>query len=344
MFLHRALKMVSGEVFSTFRKSKTQRSYMKVFLFFLLLQMSLPCTVWGENNTTVSTSLTSVSDQSSVYTTPASAITNMYMTSGASSNPPNTSSNINTSTVPLVSTSMSTASSNGSLMGNDTTLSCPEFTCTTDCYAQVMNKTTNCPSNDYFCKLTKQGMSHSVNCSASCGTSCGNATHSNCTVDCCNTTNCLSSTLIAITNPPTTTATTKATTSTTTTKVTVAPTQANNGKKCHSFTCTGVACYKNVLSNSMMCPIGQDYCMLKKTTTGSEESWQGSCSTDCRKLQSCTASISPCYLECCNATSNSCLLLSGVLNMPSSASRGPHSSALLMASLLLIWIMRALTP
>ncbi|XP_051576601.1 uncharacterized protein LOC127453888 [Myxocyprinus asiaticus] len=338
--------MVSGEVFSTFRKSKTQRSYMKVFLFFLLLQMSAMTTA----TTPESTSPTSVSNQSSgstspEHTTPASTITNKYMTSGASSNPPNTSPNTQTITVPLVSTSMITASRNGSLMENDTILSCPEFTCTTDCYAQFMNKTTNpCPSNAYFCELTKQDMSHSVNCSASCGVSCGNATLSNCTVDCCNTTNCLSSTLFAKTNPPTTAATTKATTSTTTIKVTVAPTQANNGKKCHNFTCTGVACYKNFLSNTMMCPIGQDYCMLKKTTTGSEETWQGSCSTDCRKMQSCAASASPCYLECCNATANSCLLLSGVLNMPSSASRGPHSSALLMASLLLIWILRALTP
>ncbi|XP_052003295.1 putative protein TPRXL isoform X3 [Xyrauchen texanus] len=421
--------MVSGDVFSTFRKSKTLRSCIKVFLFSILLQMSLLSNVLGDtsDNTTTSYSsiLTSIlvqtstsptmgPDSSSTSTitgqaTPASEITDTSMTSEASSytlntspnpspnispnpslntspnpslnpslntspntspnpslntspnpslntspnpssntspNPSsNTSPNSNTPTVPSDSTSMITASSNSSLMGNDTVLSCPEFTCTTNCYTQFMNEMANlCPSNAYSCELTKQDTSYSVNCSASCGLSCGNATLNNCSVDCCNTTNCLNTTLFAMTNSATTTGTTtQATTTTTTIKVTVATTQANNGKKCHNFTCNGVSCFTGFTNTIMMCPITQDYCMLKKTTSTNGETWQGSCSTDCRLQQPCTASVIPCYLECCNAsTTNSCLKLSGQLNMPSSATRGTHSSELLMASLLLLLILRGL--
>ncbi|KTF86858.1 hypothetical protein cypCar_00039611 [Cyprinus carpio] len=130
-----------------------------------------------------------------------------------------------------------------------------------------MNTTAKpCQSSEYFCKITQQDTGYSVSCSASCGVSCGNGTVSNCSVHCCNTTNCLSNTLLDMSSSlSTTVATTNSTTTTTTIKATVTTTQANNGKKCNTFNCNGVACYKtnNVGSNVMLCPVGQDYCMVK---------------------------------------------------------------------------------
>ncbi|XP_067305499.1 uncharacterized protein [Pseudorasbora parva] len=205
-----------------------------------------------------------------------------------------------------------------------------------------MNATANpCPSNSGFCEVMKQNTSYSVNCTASCGLSCGNTTTNNCSLKCCNSTNCINDTVLALNNIVSTTVAPASTTSTTMAMPPV--TQANNGKKCHNIKCDGAACYKPI-STVMMCPVGQDYCMLKKTTTGTTESWQGGCSDDCRKMTVCSATVTTCYLECCNATSSaSCLKLSGEVNMPSSATRGLQSPALLMASLLLLWTARVFT-
>ncbi|KAK7157170.1 hypothetical protein R3I93_008597 [Phoxinus phoxinus] len=231
-----------------------------------------------------------------------------------------------------------------SATGNYSAMSCPVFDCSTDCYVQFMNATMKpCPSSHNFCEIMTQNTSYSVKCSASCGVSCGNSTLGNCSWKCCNTTGCLNDTLFALTNSLSTTAATTSTTTTTTTKATAPATQASNGKKCHSIKCDGTACYKPI-TTSMLCPVGQDYCMLKKTTTGTIESWHAGCSEDCRKMAVCSTSVTTCYLECCNATSTaSCLKLTGDVNMPSSASRGPHSTALLIASLLLFCILRVFT-
>ncbi|KAK7157171.1 hypothetical protein R3I93_008597 [Phoxinus phoxinus] len=232
-----------------------------------------------------------------------------------------------------------------SATGNYSAMSCPVFDCSTDCYVQFMNATMKpCPSSHNFCEIMTQNTSYSVKCSASCGVSCGNSTLGNCSWKCCNTTGCLNDTLFALTNSlSTTVAATTSTTTTTTTKATAPATQASNGKKCHSIKCDGTACYKPI-TTSMLCPVGQDYCMLKKTTTGTIESWHAGCSEDCRKMAVCSTSVTTCYLECCNATSTaSCLKLTGDVNMPSSASRGPHSTALLIASLLLFCILRVFT-
>ncbi|XP_073727935.1 uncharacterized protein [Misgurnus anguillicaudatus] len=233
-----------------------------------------------------------------------------------------------------------------SLADNDTMLSCPEFTCTDDCHAKFMNKTSNpCPPTASFCELIHQNGSHTVQCSVRCAMPCGNPPVTNCSMGCCNTTDCLNYALFNMSNSSSTAAPTKSTATPTTIKVTVPPTPANNGKKCQSIKCDGPACYKTTNTLGLVyCPIGQDYCMLNKTTSGSTESWQGGCSTDCRKATACSTTVTTCYLECCNATvSASCLKLTGDLNMPSSAPRGPQSTLLLTASLVMLWMMKVLT-
>ncbi|XP_077053575.1 uncharacterized protein LOC143705026 [Siphateles boraxobius] len=358
--------MALGEI-----KIKNVRSSKTGFLFFLLLQMSLLSKVWPDtttvqdSSTTVQDSSTTVQDssttvQDSSTTVPTASATSesvtpslppessssststgqmsTMVTSGSShSNTQSTSVSNTVST--MGSTNMNTDNSSSSAM------SCPVFDCTTDCYVQFMNATMKpCPSSSDFCEIMTQNTSYSVKCSASCGVPCGNSTLGNCSLKCCHTTSCLNDTLLDLTSSlSTTVAATTSTTTTTTTKATAPSTQANNGKKCHSIKCDGAACYKPI-STSMLCPVGQDYCMLKKTTAGSVESWQAGCSEDCRKMPVCSTSVTTCYLECCNATSTaSCLKLTGDVNMPSSATRGPHSPVLLIASLLLFWILKVFT-
>lgn len=74
--------------------------------------------------------------------------------------------------------------------------------------------------------------------------------------------------------------------------------------------------------------------------------WTAGCTKNCSAETFCKASTKPpCILECCNATSGSCLWLNGTLNVPSSATRGPRLTAELMAFLfcllalaLLLWV------
>lgn len=74
--------------------------------------------------------------------------------------------------------------------------------------------------------------------------------------------------------------------------------------------------------------------------------WMAGCTKNCSAETFCKASTKPpCLLECCNATSESCLWLNGTLNVPSSATTGPRLTAELMAFLLcllalalLLWV------
>lgn len=116
-------------------------------------------------------------------------------------------------------------------------ISCPAFTCTTDCYAKFTNESaTPCPSVSSYCvvggslpvsdaclqsysklvmtpwvsvvcvfQLIKQAMSYSIKCSVSCGMSCGNGTVSNCSLACCNTSSCLNNSLLALSSSLSTT-------------------------------------------------------------------------------------------------------------------------------------------
>ncbi|XP_039507164.1 mucin-5AC isoform X2 [Pimephales promelas] len=289
--------------------------------------------------TTVTHSMHPESSSSTTSTGQMSAVA----TAGSTLSNTQSMSYVSNAVSSMGSTNMNKDNSTSETSGNYSMISCPVFDCTTDCYAQLMNATmTSCPSSN-FCEIMTQNTSYSVKCSASCGVSCGNSTLTNCSWKCCNTTSCLDDALLGLTSSLSTTATTTSTTTRTTTKTMAPSTQANNGKKCHSIKCDGAACYKSI-TTSMLCPVGQDYCMLKKTTSGSVESWHAGCSEDCRKMTVCSTSVTTCYLECCNATSTaSCLKLTGDVNMPSSATRGPHSPALLIASLLLFWILRVFT-
>ncbi|XP_043116057.1 haze protective factor 1 isoform X2 [Puntigrus tetrazona] len=332
--------MALGGICCTIDISKNQRSLKTGFLFFLLLQMSLLSKV--RTDTTASpanTQTTAVSSSSSQTGSSVSVSLFSAATSGSSVTGTSSVTSIN---------SNATVSSAVNASSSDNALSCPAFVCTKDCYEQFMNATAKpCLSGQYACEIMKGDAGYSVSCSASCGVSCGNGTLANCSVNCCNTTNCLNSTLLGMFNSVSTTATTKTTTTTTTMKTTLPTTPASNGKKCHNIKCNGAACYKtyNVASSVVSCIVGQDYCMLQKTTSGSTESWQAGCSTDCRKSTACSSTTTTgCLLECCNATtSSSCLKLTGDVNMPSSAPGGPRCPALLTASLLLFWIARVFT-
>ncbi|XP_073703981.1 uncharacterized protein [Garra rufa] len=363
-------QMALGEIYCTIDISKTRRFSKTGFLFFLLLQMSLLSKVWSENTTDSPTTTLPTVTMSSTMSEPASQSSttmNPGSVSSATSDPSSTMATLgSTVTETLVTSTQSTAintATTPTLTGNSTdtvntssetypALSCPAFDCTTDCYTQFMNMTAkSCNSSKYFCQIMKQDAGYSVSCSASCGVSCGNATLSNCSVNCCNTTNCLNNTLLGMfSSVSTTVATTTSTTTSTTIKATVTTTQASNGKKCHNIKCTGAACYKSftAASNAVMCPVGQDYCMLQKISA-TTESWQAGCSIDCRKMTACTStstssSTTACCLECCNATTTaSCLKLTGDVNMPSSATRGLHCPTLLTASLLLLWIVKVFT-
>ncbi|KAL6488741.1 hypothetical protein MHYP_G00024820 [Metynnis hypsauchen] len=181
-------------------------------------------------------------------------------------------------------------------------------------------------------------MRYSTNCAADCSTLCTNASQINCSVDCCSSETCLLAsiakqlnyTMMPMTSTTQSTTTTKATTAVTTT----APT---NGKKCHKISCSGDTCYQGN-TNVVLCST-QNYCMLKKATSGTVVTWTGGCSEDCSKETACSSTTSTCFLECCNATTTaSCLKLTGAVNMPSSATRGLFSPVLLMACSLLLWI------
>ncbi|KAJ8289258.1 hypothetical protein COCON_G00019170 [Conger conger] len=131
---------------------------------------------------------------------------------------------------------------------------------------------------------------------------------------------------------------------TTTPKTTPKPTTpGNNGKKCHKLSCTGEKCYTKADQKTkiMLCPVGQDYCWLKKTVSGSVMTWVASCSKDCREEEACTSTAVDCTQECCNATkASSCLKLDGTLNTPNSLA--PHLAPVpvlsLLAAALLAWL------
>ncbi|KAL7874458.1 hypothetical protein SRHO_G00054280 [Serrasalmus rhombeus] len=134
------------------------------------------------------------------------------------------------------------------------------------------------------------------------------------------------------------TSTTQSTTTTTKATTTVTTTAPTNGKKCHKISCNGDTCYQGN-TNVVLCSPTQNYCMLKKATSGTVVTWTGGCSEDCSKETACSSTTSTCFLECCNATTTaSCLKLTGAVNMPSSATRGLFSPMLLMACSLFLWI------
>ncbi|KAM9851586.1 uncharacterized protein ACBR49_004749 [Aulostomus maculatus] len=178
-------------------------------------------------------------------------------------------------------------------------------------------------------------MCYTASCSASCADSCVNASQINCSIDCCNSTGCLNdsfaSMMMMMTTPviPTTAITTPVPTMTTTTPATPA-----NVNKCRTGTCTGEKCYTS-FSNSQACSSSQRHCQLKKESVNSNLQWTAGCTTNCSGKPQCkSTTVPPCHLECCNATTTSCLWLNGTLNVPSFATRGPRLHTELIVSIL----------
>ncbi|XP_037392593.1 salivary glue protein Sgs-3 [Pygocentrus nattereri] len=325
-------------------------SCSKGFLLFLLLQMSLPSCVRGETSTVssdptssvmteintatdVPTSITTLSTQTSTFTSP-NTVSTMSMT--------NTTLNV-TMTNNVTITTNGTALSTDSNSTNTSNLYCRIFTCNhTTCHHTFKNtNATLCPASDKYCELRiYDTMRYSTNCAANCSTFCTNASQINCSVDCCSSETCLYATITNLLNVTmmSMTSTTQSTTTTTKATTTVTTTAPTNGKKCHKISCNGDTCYQGN-TNVVLCSPTQNYCMLKKATSGTVVTWTGGCSEDCSKETACSSATSTCFLECCNATTTaSCLKLTGAVNMPSSATRGLFSPMLLMACSLFLWI------
>lgn len=205
-----------------------------------------------------------------------------------------------------------------------------------------MYNTQNATQCDAYCQLKRElDMWYIVSCSAICAESCVNTSQINCSVNCCNSTGCLNdsfASMMMMTTTPVIPTTTKATTAATTMTPTSQQTTANNGNKCHKGKCTGETCYKNFGNDPLqICSSSEPHCQLKKELVDSNVQWTASCTTNCSEETQCkTSTKPPCHLECCNATLTSCLWLNGTLNVPSSATRGPHLNTELTASLLVL--------
>ncbi|KAL4657553.1 keratin-associated protein 10-6-like isoform X2 [Arapaima gigas] len=226
-------------------------------------------------------------------------------------------------------------------------ISCRSYTCnSSSCYSIFMSVSPRpCDPNTTFCELRKvDGVRYSINCSMSCnGTSdrCMNQSQTDCTVECCNSTNCLNSTISSMAMTTTVAPTTKTVTTTVlvTTTTTATPT---NGKKCNKLKCSGEKCYSTEPKTLMDCLVGQNFCQLKKIVSGTVMSWEAGCSGNCTGEKPCSSTVADCTQECCNATTTaSCLKLDGSVNMPGSSSVGLHPSLLLVASGLLVWAIRS---
>ncbi|XP_055020290.1 uncharacterized protein LOC129411914 isoform X2 [Boleophthalmus pectinirostris] len=221
-------------------------------------------------------------------------------------------------------------------------ISCPSFMCNySDCYSMYMSQNaTMCPAGYDYCELIRQmDICYTVSCSASCSMSCGNTSQSNCSVNCCNSTDCLNDTFASMmmtTTPAMTTTSRSTTISTTTTTTTAAPT-TQGGNKCHTGKCNGTDCY-TVFNTAQVCTASQPHCQLKKETVGTSLQWTAGCTTNCSGQTSCKASTQPpCHLECCNATVTSCLWLNGTLNVPSLATRGPQLHSQVVSAVLVVF-------
>ncbi|GAA6103023.1 cell wall integrity and stress response component 4 isoform X2 [Tachysurus ichikawai] len=227
-------------------------------------------------------------------------------------------------------------------------VSCRVFSCNySACYSTFMSSNvTICSASGIFCELRRDGDAlYSVSCTSSCLNACANTSQNNCSINCC-ANNCDNSTINSLLNSSvimttTTIAATTTTTTTTTTKVsTIASTaMANNGKKCQKFSCNGDGCYQGN-TNVGLCSTGQNFCMLKKTPTGTLVTWTASCTEDCSKEIVCTSTNTNCILECCNATTAaSCLKLNGQTNVLGSGTMAPCCHLPLLVSSFFLWLL-----
>ncbi|XP_015805572.2 uncharacterized protein DDB_G0271670 isoform X1 [Nothobranchius furzeri] len=246
-------------------------------------------------------------------------------------------------TFPTMNSTANGTMSNSTSM-NMTHLHCHSFSCfSSECYWMYMNQNaTRCTAA--YCQLLKtKDMWYSVGCSASCAERCTNATQTNCSVNCCNSTGCLRSNFESMnatltTTAAATTSTTKATQSSSTT--TLAP--ADNQNQCSTGTCTGDGCYSAFKTTLQACTSAQPHCQLQKQLVNAAASWTAGC-TNCTGLTTCQGTTQPpCVQECCKASTTSCLKLDGSVNVFSSATRGPHLHTELLVSILSLLAMALL--
>ncbi|XP_062393786.1 serine-rich adhesin for platelets [Sardina pilchardus] len=353
--------------------------YSKGVLVFLICQVWLPSFASSQSSTATATSPMSMATSSVSMSTDSPPTTNVMMTSSmaassSSSSMPmaststaaTTTASMASSTAMSASTSMastSTASAmttdstsmssmstsypgSSTMMPPNSTISCRSFNCDSNCKWMFMNMSSSpCPSNSNYCELRKLNDSmYSVGCVDSCdlnSNGCANDSQISCVKDCCNTTDCLNSTIQSMDR---TTETTVAPATTpvvmTTMQPTNQPTQQNNGMKCKMMTCTGADCYKNTDAPMMWCYGQNNYCALKKSTDGSVISWMAGCTSDCTQGTACTSSTDTCYQECCEASAmGDCLKLDGTVAMPNSeANRAIFSPLMLLVTTLMAWL------
>nr|XP_029537411.1 uncharacterized protein YBL113C-like [Oncorhynchus nerka] len=339
-------------------------------LLFLLLGLQPSSFISGQNTTSSSNSTANAAstvmspgmstDSAATIVTattaqttmsPAISSTNATMSSAISSTNATMSSAISSMNATMSSAGLgsgTTSTDNATSWGTSgmTMISCRQFSCNySDCNDVYMNMTSlSCNANITFCELKRQeDMTYTGGCSSSCSNPCVNDTQTNCSMGCCNSTGCLSSTLASIVRTNTTTVMMTTTTTTTTTAAATTTTTAeptNKLKKCQMFQCTEQNCYKTwITKDPMPCPLNQPYCELKKMTTGSTTMWMGGCNANCTRNTWCTTTTDTCHQECCNTSMTSCLKLDGTLNVPSSAARGPHFPLALVTAALLVCLL-----
>ncbi|XP_059195072.1 nuclear pore complex protein DDB_G0274915 [Centropristis striata] len=249
----------------------------------------------------------------------------------------------------MMTTSMSSNSTGGwSSMNGTNMIYCPSFTCNyTDCYRMYNSQNATTCDAGVYCELIRQtDMCYIASCSVACAESCVNASQTNCSIACCNSTGCLNDTFASmmITSamiPTTTTAMTMGGKSEPASTTTTSPqTTEDKRNKCNSGECIGADCYKS-FSTVQSCSSSEPHCQLKKETKDSGLLWTAGCFTNCSEETPCKENTSPpCHLECCNATMTSCLMLNGTLNVPNVATGGPHLH--MIASLLCLLTMALL--
>ncbi|XP_071239417.1 integumentary mucin C.1-like [Salvelinus alpinus] len=322
-------------------------------LLFLLLGLQPWSFISGQNITSSSNSTTNATTTVAAITVLSTAMSTDSATAPTTvtTGRATMSSAISSTNAAMLSAGLgsgTTSTANTTSLGTSgmTMISCRQFSCNySDCYDVYMNMTSvSCNANITFCELKRQeDMTYTGGCSSSCRNACVNNTQTNCTMGCCNSTGCLSSTLASMVRANTTTVTTVMMTTTTTTTAAATTTTAiptNKLKKCQMFQCIEQNCYKTWMNKDLMpCPLNQPYCELKKITTGSTTIWMGGCNADCTKNTWCTATTGTCHQECCNTSITSCLKLDGTLNVPSSATRGPHFPLALITAALLVCLL-----
>ncbi|XP_064804712.1 serine-rich adhesin for platelets-like [Oncorhynchus masou masou] len=317
-------------------------------LLFLLLGLQPSSFISGQN---ITSSSNSTADAASTVMSPGmstdSAATIVTATTAQTTMLSAISSmNATMSSAGLGSGTASTGNATSWGTSGMTMISCRQFSCNySDCNDVYMNMTSvSCNANITFCELKRQeDMTYTGGCSSSCSNACVNDTQTNCSMGCCNSTGCLSSTLASMVRPNTTTVTTVMMTTTTTTVAATTTTTAeptNKLKRCQMFQCTEQNCYKTwITKDPMPCPLNQPYCELKKMTTGSTTIWMGGCNANCTRNTWCTTTTDTCHQECCNTSMTSCLKLDGTLNVPSSDARGLHFPLALVTAALLVCLL-----